>query len=201
MNNNRKLLLLLFILCQSCSQSIVMTSVIPEPLVAKIENFNIAVIYDDNIKNYQFENINSASEEATIKIDFANSQVNLFNKILQSFFPGLIELPNNNSEMLSNVDLYMEPQLDAFEFLSPEESRNDKYAVWLKYKIDIFDNKKTLLSSWHITGYGEQDTLSFGRNESLTKAIDLALRDTGVNLAIQIEDDFDKLVKLISTDS
>ena len=58
-----------------------------------------------------------------------------------------------------------------------------------------------MLSSWHITGYGEQDTGSFGGNESLTKAIDLALRDTGVNLAIQIEDDFDKLVKLISTDS
>ena len=59
-----------------------MTTVIPDPLVAKIENFNLAVIYDDNIKNYQFENINSESEETTIKIDFANSQVNLFNKIL-----------------------------------------------------------------------------------------------------------------------
>ena len=200
MNINYKLLLLLVVLCQSCTQAIVINTVVPEPLVEKIENFNFGVIYKDNIQNYQYENINSESS-ACCEIDFSDSQLNLFRKILQSFFPGLIELPNNNSEMLSNVDLYMEPQLDAFEFLSPEESRNDKYAVWLKYKIDIFDNKKTLLSSWHITGYGEQDTGSFGGNESLTKAIDLALRDTGVNLAIQIEDDFDKLVKLISTDS
>ena len=200
MNINYKLLLLLVVLCQSCTQAIVINTVVPEPLVEKIENFNLAVIYKDNIQNYQYENINSESS-ACCEINFSDSQLNLFRRIFQSFFPELIELPNNNSEMLSNVDLYMEPQLDAFEFLSPEESRNDKYAVWLKYKIDIFDNKKTLLSSWHITGYGEQDTLSFGRNESLTKAIDLALRDTGVNLAIQIEDDFDKLVKLISTDS
>ena len=200
MNINYKLLLLLVVLCQSCTQAIVINTVVPEPLVEKIENFNLAVIYEDNIQNYQYENINSESS-ACCEINFSDSQLNLFKKILRSFFPGLIELPNNNSEMLSNVDLYMEPQLDAFEFLSPEESRNDKYAVWLKYKIDIFDNKKTLLSSWHITGYGEQDTGSFGGNESLTKAIDLALRDTGVNLAIQIEDDFDKLVKLISTDS
>ena len=200
MNINHKLLLLLVVLCQSCTQSIVINTTVPEPLVEKIKNFNLAVIYEDNIQNYQYENINSKSS-ACCEIDFSDSQLNLFRKILQSFFPGLIELPNNNSEMLSNVDLYMEPQLDAFEFLSPEESRNDKYAVWLKYKIDIYDNKKTLLSSWHITGYGEQDTGSFGGNESLTKAIDLALRDTGVNLAIQIEDDFDKLVKLISTDS
>jgi len=198
-NINHKLLLLLVVLCQSCTQSIVINTTVPEPLVEKIENFNIAVIYEDNIQNYQYENINSKSS-ACCEIDFSDSQLNLFRKILQSFFPGLIELPNNNSEMLSNVDLYMEPQLDAFEFLSPEESRNDKYAVWLKYKIDIYDNKKTLLSNWYITGYGEQNTGSFGVSESLTKAIDLALRDTGVNLAIKIEDDFDKLVKLISTD-
>ena len=199
MNINHKLLLLLVVLCHSCTQSIVINTTVPEPLVEKIENFNIAVIYEDNIQNYQYENINSKSS-ACCEIDFSDSQLNLFRKILQSFFPGLIELPNNNSEMLSNVDLYMEPQLDAFEFLSPEESRNDKYAVWLKYKIDIYDNKKTLLSNWYITGYGEQNTGSFGVSESLTKAIDLALRDTGVNLAIKIEDDFDKLVKLISTD-
>ena len=199
MNINHKLLLLLVVLCQSCTQSIVINTTVPEPLVEKIENFNLAVIYEDNIQNYQYENINSKSS-ACCEIDFSDSQLNLFRKILQSFCPGLIELPNNNSEMLSNVDLYMEPQLDAFEFLSPEESRNDKYAVWLKYKIDIYDNKKTLLSNWYITGYGEQNTGSFGVSESLTKAIDLALRDTGVNLAIKIEDDFDKLVKLISTD-
>ncbi len=199
MNINHKLLLLLVVLCQSCTQSIVINTTVPEPLVEKIENFNLAVIYEDNIQNYQYENINSKSS-ACCEIDFSDSQLNLFRKILQSFFPGLIELPNNNSEMLSNVDLYMEPQLDAFEFLSPEESRNDKYAVWLKYKIDIYDNKKTLLSNWYITGYGEQSTGSFGVSESLTKAIDLALRDTGVNLAIKIEDDFDKLVKLISAD-
>ncbi len=199
MNINHKLLLLLIVLCQSCTQSIVINTTVPDPLVEKIENFNLAVIYEDNIQNYQYENINSKSS-ACCEIDFSDSQLNLFRKILQSFFPGLIELPNNNSEMLSNVHLYMEPQLDAFEFLSPEESRNDKYAVWLKYKIDIYDNKKTLLSNWHITGYGEQNTGSFGVSESLTKAIDLALRDTGVNLAIKIEDDFDELVKLISTD-
>ncbi len=199
MNINHKLLLLLVVLCQSCTQSIVINTTVPEPLVEKIDNFNLAVIYEDNIQNYQYENINSKSS-ACCEIDFSDSQLNLFRKILQSFFPGLIELPNNNSEMLSNVDLYMEPQLDAFEFLSPEESRNDKYAVWLKYKIDIYDNKKTLLSNWYITGYGEQSTGSFGVSESLTKAIDLALRDTGVNLAIKIEDDFDKLAKLISTD-
>ena len=177
-----------------------MTTDIPEPLVAKIENFNLAVIYDDNIKNYKFENINSESQEATIKIDFANSQVNLFNKILQGFFPDLIELKNKSNEIQPNIDLYMESKLDTFELLTPTESRNEKYAVWLKYKIDIFDHKKNLLSNWNITGYGEHGTES-RTPESLTRAVDLALRDVGVNLIIQIEDDFDKFKTKMSEDS
>ena len=69
-----------------------------------------------------------------------------------------------------------------------------------KYKIDIYDHKKILLSNWHITGYGEHGTESRGP-ESLMRAVDLALRDVGVNLVIKIEDDFEKLVKIKSADS
>ena len=93
----------------------------------------------------------------------------------------------------------MEAKLETFELLSPTESRNDKNAVWLKYKIDIFDQKKNLLSNWNITGYGEHGTES-RTPESLTRAVDLALRDVGVNLVIKIEDNFEKLVKTVSTD-
>ncbi len=189
MNNNCKLLLLLVVLCQSCSQSIVMNTIIPEPLVSKIENLNLAVIYNENIQNYQFENTNSESGEATIKIDFSNSQVNLFKKILLTFFPGHIELSSNNNEIHTNIDLYMEVKLDAFELLTPAVSGNEKYAVWLKYKIALFDNKKILLSNWNITGYGEHASTS-RLADSITSAVDLALRDVGLNLTIKIEDDF-----------
>ena len=199
MNNNCKLLLLLCVLCQSCSQSIIMNTIIPEPLVGIIEEVNVAVMYDENILDYQFENTNANSGESTIKIDFSRSQINLFSKILNSFFPDHIELPTNDSKLDPNIDFYMQIKLDAFELLTPTESRNDKYAVWLKYKIDIYDNKKIILSNWNITGYGEYETGS-GAVDSLTNAVDLALRDAGVNLAIKIEDNFDSLVKLRSTD-
>ena len=199
MNNNCKLLLLLCVLCQSCSQSIIMNTIIPEPLVGIIEEVNVAVMYDENILDYQFENTNANSGESTIKIDFSRSQINLFSKILNSFFPDHIELPINDNQIHPDIDFYMQTKLEAFELLSPTESRNDKYAVWLKYKIDLYDNKKIILSNWNITGYGEHETGSRAV-DSLTNAVDLALRDAGVNLAIKIEDNFDSLVKLRSTD-
>ena len=63
----------------------------------------------------------------------------------------------------------------------------------------IYDHEKNLLSSWNVTGYGEHGTES-SVHDSLTRAVDLALRDVGVNLVIKIEDNFEKLVKTMSTD-
>jgi hypothetical protein len=176
-----------------------MKTIIPEPLVGIIEEINLAVIYDENILNYQFENTNAESGESTIKIDFSRSQINLFSKILNSFFPDHIELPMNDNKIHPDIDFYMQTKLEAFELLSPTESRNDKYAVWLRYKIDLYDNKKIILSNWNITGYGEHETGSRAV-DSLTSAVDLALRDAGVNLTIKIEDNFDSLVKFKNTD-
>ncbi len=43
MNHNSKFLLLFVLFCQGCSQSVVVNTVIPDPLVSKIKNYNIAV--------------------------------------------------------------------------------------------------------------------------------------------------------------
>ena len=177
-----------------------MNSVIPEPLVTKIENVHLGISYDESIQNYKFINTNSESSEAEIKIDLSVSQVNLFNKILQSYFSEITELTSNNNDIYKGIDLYLEAKLASFELLSPELSRNDKYAVWLKYKVILYDSKKTLLSKWDITGYGEQATGS-RVTESLTRAVDLAIRDVGVNLIIQIEENLDKFKTKVSTDS
>ena len=69
----------------------------------------------------------------------------------------------------------------------------------LNIKLIFLIIKKNLLSNWNITGYGEHGTES-RTPESLTRAVDLALRDVGVNLVIKIEDNFEKLVKTMSTD-
>ena len=68
-----------------------MNSVIPEPLVTKIENVHLGISYDESIQNYKFINTNSESSEAEIKIHLSVSQVNLFNKILKSYFSEIKE--------------------------------------------------------------------------------------------------------------
>ena len=87
--------------------------------------------------------------------------------------------------------------LESFEFLTPQIASNDKYSVWIKYKINIFDQKKDLIQNWSITGYGEQLTGSFEGNDAILNAINIALRDVGANLTIKLENDIPDLLTLM----
>ena len=67
----------------------------------------------------------------------------------------------------------------------------------MKYKINIYDQKKDLIQNWSITGYGEQLTGSFEGNDAILNAINIALRDVGANLTIKLENDMQELLELV----
>ena len=64
-------------------------------------------------------------------------------------------------------------------------------------KINIYDQKKDLIQTWSITGYGEQLTESFEGNDAILNAINIALRDVGANLTIKLEKDMQELLNLM----
>ena len=80
-----------------------------------------------------------------MEINFQDTQKNIFTIILNSF------LDNNDiSDSFENIsdnsaDLIMGFNLESFEFLTPQIASNDKYSVWIKYKINIYDQKKDLI--------------------------------------------------------
>ena len=195
MHHHSKFLLLFVLFCQSCSQSIVVNTVIPDPLVSKIKNYNIAVVYGPDIQNFQFEDTDIEPSDITLSIDFQDSQMITFSRILNGFFSNLTTLDSSNNKITTGIDLYLEIKLETIEYLSPIQSGSEKHAIWFNYKINIFDHTRTPITSWNITGYGEDTIGSLKTTQSLEKAIDSGLRDVGVNLSMKIEDDFKKLIE------
>ena len=195
MNRNSKFLLLFVLFCQGCSQSIVVNTVIPDPLVSKIKNYNIAVVYGPDIQNFQFEDTDIEPSDITLSINFQDSQMITFSRIFNGFFSNLTNLDNSNKEIITGIDLYLEIKLETIEYLSPMQSGSEKHAIWFNYKINISDRTRTHITAWNITGYGEDTIGSFKSTQSLEKAIDSGLRDVGVNLSMKIEDDFKKLIE------
>ena len=79
--SNRIASFLLIVLIYGCSQSLIISTNIPSPLVNQVDNIRVLVNYDENIINYQFKSTNIEKNESPWEIEFNDSHKKLFDKI------------------------------------------------------------------------------------------------------------------------
>jgi uncharacterized lipoprotein YajG len=179
------------------SQSITISTSIPPPLVISNSDLRVVSFFNNNVNNYQFKSEVLEKTDNSWEINFQDTQKNIFTIILNSFFDNYNISDNFDEISDASADLIIGFNLESFELLTPQIASNDKYSIWIKYKINIYDQKKDLIQNWSITGYGEQLTGAFKGNDAILNAISLALRDVGANLTIKLENDMQELLNLV----
>ena len=196
MNNAvKKILILQSLLLIGCSsQNLVIDTFIPKPLVKMNESISVQLTFDDQIQNFIFSPEELQKREASIEINFGNTQQKLFEKVFLSFFKLSNESDNDPDKKIILIDV----KLDKFEYLTPQTAANQKYSVWFKYIINIKDNNENSIDDWVVTGYGEQETGIFQGDEAFKRAIRIALRDTGANLSITTQEKIENITNTIS---
>ena len=191
----KKIIILQSLFLIGCgAQNLVIDTFIPTPLVAKNENISASLIFDEKLQNFTFTPEELQKKEASVQISFGDTQVKLFENIFSSFF--VLDNPNNNDTPRTN-NLNINVKLDKFEYLTPQMAANQKYSVWFKYNIQILNVNDQPIDNWMITGYGEQEAGAFQDDEAFSRAIQIALRDTGANLSIKTQNEIVNIVNSI----
>ena len=172
------------LLLQSCSSQIVIKNPeIPELLIDR-SPYRVAVIYPENFDNFIHEE--KVIGRKSWKIDFSNSNKILFNKILTSFFDMVDERKDEDDSLIS-YDFVIRPSIDAIEFSVPEQSQDETFAVWIRYRIKIYDNTGAEIINWPISSYGKTSTSIFADEQDLGRAAVLAMRDAAALIILQME--------------
>ena len=197
MKNKLILSIFIVVLCGCTSQSITISTSVPVPLVISNSDLRVISYFSDNVNNYLFTSEELEKTDNTWEINFEDTQKNIFTIILNSFFDNNSITDSFDNISDNSADLIMGFNLESFEFLTPQIASNNKYSIWIKYKINIYDQNKDLIQTWTITGYGEQLTESFEGNDAILNAINIALRDVGANLTIKLEKDMQELLNLM----
>ena len=69
----------------------------------------------------------------------------------------------------------------------PNQSQTDEFAVWIRYRIKIFDNEGVQIANWPIAAYGKSQTTTFGGDNALRRAAVLAMRDAAALIIMQMD--------------
>lgn len=147
---------------------------IPTPLLSPLP-VTVAVRFPDNFTDFSHEEEVLGGEEWTIHLGRSNEV--LFTELFGHMFEGVQVLGPEDDPFTMDIDAYIEPSIDAFEFSVPNQTRTDSFAVWVRYRLKVWNSMGDLIANWPIAAYGKSQATALGGSDALQRAAVLAMRD------------------------
>jgi len=168
-----------------CSTQVVVDDAsIPDPLIQQLP-LSVGARYPDVFDKFVHEEQVIGKDKWLI--DLGKSNKVMFDKLFSSMFGSYRVLKKGETADDFGFDAFIEPSIDAFEFSVPEQSQTDSFAVWIRYRIKVFDSQGTQVANWPISAYGKAMTTTFGGEEALRRAAVLAMRDAAALIIMQMD--------------
>jgi len=168
-----------------CSSSVTLQSPrIPQPLLEKIP-VSVGLRMPKNFENFVHKEMIYGRDEWSI--DLGRSNAELFTQLMNYMFESVTIIGPTDDIESANVDALIEPSIDAFEFSTPAQSKTEAFAVWIRYRLKVFDRDGTLISNWPVSAYGKSLATKMGSAKGLERAAVLAMRDAAALMIMKFD--------------
>lgn len=170
-----------------CTTNVTVEGRVPTPVVAQIP-VSVGVHYPEDFKSFQHEEV--IEQAGTWKVDLGNQNLSFFRNLFNAMFESVKEVgepPLDQSE-LEGLQGVIEPSIVKYGFLTPQVSGLKFYSASIEYEITLYGRAGQKLGSWNVVGYGKSEPGVFGHDEALGEATNLAIRDGGARIAIELAD-------------
>ena len=176
---------LLVLILAGCSANVTMDEpTIPAPRVAKIP-VHVALRIPPEFENFVHEENVLGKEAWTIDLGRANAT--FFMQLFGYMFDDLTVIGPEDDARDFAFDALIEPSIDGFEFSVPNQSKTEAFAVWIRYRLRIFDRAGNNASNWTVSAYGKSRKQGLRGSDSLRRAAVLAMRDAAALIILQME--------------
>ena len=157
---------------------------IPQPRVEKIP-VDVAVRIPAEFHSYK--HVEDVLGRDTWTIDLGGSNARFFTQLFDHMFDSVVVLGPDDDPRDFQFDALIEPTIEGFEFSVPTQTQTDAFAVWIRYRLSIFDSIGNRASSWTVNAYGKSQKEGIGGSDSLRRAAILAMRDAAALIIMQME--------------
>ncbi len=170
-------------LLAGCGSSVTLDPItIPQPLINKIP-MSVVVRMPDNFEH--FVHTEDVLGREQWEIDLGRANYVFFEQLLSYMFDEITIIGADDDPYSHAFDALIEPTIDAFEFSVPNQTKTDAFAVWIRYRIKVFDPEGKLVVNWPVSAYGKSLTTTMGGSEALQRAAVLAMRDAAALMIIK----------------
>ena len=121
-------------------------------------------------------------------IDLGSSNAALFEQLFGFMFEEVTILKPGDDPDQFVFDALIEPSIDAFEFSVPNQSKTDTFAVWIRYRIIVFDSDGDQVANWPVSAYGKSESTTLRGTQSLQRAAILAMRDAAALMIMKLDE-------------
>jgi hypothetical protein len=180
----RSITLLIAIFAAGCASNVrVETPTLPQPHIDKLP-LDVAIRIPDEFNHFVHEENVLGRESWTIDLGDANAS--FFKQLFGYMFDNVIVLGPDDNALDYTFDALVEPKIEGFEFSVPNQSKTDAFAVWIRYRMQIYDSLGNSASTWTVSAYGKSQKEGLGGSKSLQRAAVLAMRDAAAQILLQM---------------
>jgi len=157
---------------------------IPAPRVEKIP-ISVALRMPEEFESFVHEENVLGKEAWTIDLGRANAS--FFEQFFAHMFNDVTVIGADDDARDFAFDALIEPSIDGFEFSVPNQSKTEEFAVWIRYRLRVFDRDGNNASNWTVSAYGKSRKQGFRGSDSLERAAVLAMRDAAALIIMQMD--------------
>lgn len=161
------------------------TPTIPAPLIVKIPA-SVGLRLPVEFQHYVHDEEIIGREQWTI--DLGNSNAALFTQLFGFMFEKVTMVSADADPADLPIDALIEPSIEAFEFSVPNQSKTDAFAVWIRYRIKVFDQQGIEVANWPVSAYGKSQKTSISGSQALQRAAILAMRDAAALMIMKLDE-------------
>ena len=176
---------LLAVLVAGCGSNVTLEPVtIPRPLIEPMP-LSVAIRIPPEFEHYVHEDEVLGREKW--RIDLGRSNAALFSQLFKFMFEEVTVLGPDDDVSGLSIDALIEPSIDAFEFSVPSQSKTETYAVWIRYRMKIYDRAGDMYANWQFSAYGKSEQFGLTGDEPLKRAAVLAMRDAAALMIMNLD--------------
>ena len=176
--------ILTFIFAAGCASNVTVEEpTIPEPHIEKLP-VDVAVRIPEEFYNFVHEE-NVLGRE-TWKIDLGAANATFFKQLFGYMFENVVFLDADDNAEDFTFDALVEPKIEGFEFSVPNQTKTNAFAVWIRYRMQVYDSVGNSASTWTVSAYGKSQKEGLGGSRSLQRAAVLAMRDAAALILLQM---------------